>query len=90
MPGLADPLLNLGALYISEHRFAEAAPLFKRALPLREKALGPFHPKLAEAIESYVMVLRKLEDYAEAERLQARATGIRVRTALRADNGAGE
>jgi hypothetical protein len=37
-----------------------------------------------------VMVLRKLEDYAEAEKLQARATGIRVRTALRADTGAGE
>jgi hypothetical protein len=57
---------------------------------MRERALGPFHPKLAEAIEGYVMVLRKLEDFAEAERLQARATGIRVRTALRADTGAGE
>ena len=59
MPGLADPLLNLGALYLAEHRFAEAAALFKRALPLRETALGAFHPKLAEALEHYVMVLRK-------------------------------
>jgi tetratricopeptide (TPR) repeat protein len=88
-PALADPLLNLAALYIAEHRFADAAPLFKRALPLREAALGPLNPKLADAIESYAMVMRKLEEYAEAEKLQAQATRIRVRTALRADAEAG-
>ncbi len=83
-PALADPLLNLAALYIAERRFAETAPLYKRAIALREKAFGPDHPQLAKTLANYAAVLRKIEDYAEAEKVQVRATGIRVRMALHA------
>ena len=33
-----------GGLYESQGRYAEAEPLYKRALAIREKALGPEHP----------------------------------------------
>ena len=89
-PTLADPLLNLATLYTAERRFAESAPLYLRAVPLRERALGADHPKLAEALENYAMVMRKLQEYAEAEKAQVRATGIRVRMALRAESEAGQ
>ena len=36
----------------------------------RERALGAEHPKLAEALENYAVVMRKLEAYAEAEKAQ--------------------
>jgi len=67
----------------------EAAALYKRGLPLRERALGADHPKLADALENYAVALRKLEDYAEAEAAQVRATRIRVQIALRAETGTG-
>ena len=37
-------LNNLAALYQRQERYAEAEPLFKRALAIREKALGPAIP----------------------------------------------
>jgi tetratricopeptide (TPR) repeat protein len=87
---LADPLMNLAILYTAERRFAESAPLYLRALPLRERVLGADHSKLAEALENYAVVMRKLEEYAEAEKAQVRATRIRVRTALRAESESGQ
>ena len=34
----------LAGLYRAQGRYAEAEPLFKRALAVSEKALGPDHP----------------------------------------------
>jgi hypothetical protein len=42
---------------------------------------------LAEPLENYAFTLRKIEDYAEAEKAQLRATRIRVRIAVRAEGG---
>ena len=43
-PRLATTLNNLGEVYRAQGRYAEAEPLYKRALAIREKALGPEHP----------------------------------------------
>ena len=40
-------LNNLARLYDDQGRYAEAEPLYKRALAIREKALGPDHPDVA-------------------------------------------
>ncbi len=40
-------LKNLAELYRENRRYAEAEQLYKRALPIAEKALGPDHPDVA-------------------------------------------
>jgi hypothetical protein len=75
-------------VYLAQRRFADTARLYHRALPLRERALGAEHLKLAETLEHYAGVLRKLQEYAEAEKVEIRATGIRVRKAVRAERAA--
>ncbi len=40
-PRLATTLSNLGGLYHAQGRYAEAEPLYNRALRIDEKALGP-------------------------------------------------
>ena len=41
---LATVLNNLGLLYHTQGKYAEAEPLYLRALAIDEKALGPEHP----------------------------------------------
>ncbi len=43
-PRFAASLSNLALLYDDQGRYAEAEPLFKRALTINEKALGRWHP----------------------------------------------
>ena len=40
-------LNQLGLLYATQDRHAEAEPLYKRALAIKQKALTPGHPGLA-------------------------------------------
>ncbi|MCK4403862.1 MAG: tetratricopeptide repeat protein, partial [candidate division Zixibacteria bacterium] len=52
--GLADPktgtsINNLALLYDSQGKYAEAEPLYKRALEIREKVLGSDHPDVAQS-----------------------------------------
>ncbi len=54
-PRLATPLANLGSFYAGRKRYAEAEPLLRRALAIREKALGPDHPDVARTLVSLVM-----------------------------------
>ncbi|HEY3808065.1 MAG TPA: tetratricopeptide repeat protein [Kofleriaceae bacterium] len=55
-PNLADPLLSLGKIFDSQHRFGDALPDLERALALREAAsagpasLAEIHLELATAL----------------------------------------
>ncbi|WP_292619852.1 MULTISPECIES: tetratricopeptide repeat protein [unclassified Nitrobacter] len=40
---------NLASVYKDEGRYAEAEPLYKQALAIREKALPPDHPDVAQS-----------------------------------------
>ena len=58
-PDVAFALNNLALLYLAQGRYAEAEPLFKRALAIMEKAFGPGHPHVAVSLENYAAILRE-------------------------------
>ncbi|WP_437841988.1 tetratricopeptide repeat protein [Sorangium sp. So ce1153] len=58
-------------------RYDEALPLARRALELREQALGPEHPDVAQSLNSLAGLLQAKGDYAAAEPLYHRALAIR-------------
>ena len=72
-------LNNLGALYVTQGNYAEAEPLYRRALAIIEKALGPEHPNLATSLENYAALLRKTGRADEAAEMEARAKAIRAK-----------
>jgi hypothetical protein len=39
-------------LYKDQSRYADAEPLLKRSLAIREKALGPNHPHVAQSLNN--------------------------------------
>jgi len=80
---VARSLNNLALLYDIQGKYAEAAPLYQRALAIREKALGPDHPDVATALENYAGLLRKTRRESQAAELEARAQAIRARHAAR-------
>jgi tetratricopeptide (TPR) repeat protein len=43
----ASSLNNLAWLYQQQGKYAEAQPLYQRALAIREQQLGPDHPDVA-------------------------------------------
>jgi hypothetical protein len=45
-PDVATNLNNLAGLYDEQGRYVDAEPLYKRALAISEKALGPDHPNV--------------------------------------------
>ncbi|MCZ6483167.1 MAG: tetratricopeptide repeat protein [Alphaproteobacteria bacterium] len=53
----------------------------KRALAIREKALGSENPGVATALENYASLLRKTERTTEATKMEARAEAIRAKHA---------
>ena len=64
-------------LYGSQGRYAEAEPLFTRALGLTEKALGPDHPDVGIKLNNIGSLYVSQGRYAEAEPLMKRALAIR-------------
>ena len=46
-PDVARSLNNLADLYEGQGRYADAEPLYQRALAIREQAVGPNHPDVA-------------------------------------------
>ena len=72
---------HLGALYREQGKYAQAEPLYRRALAIQEKALGPEHPQVATVLENYADLLRKMKRDAEADKMEARAQAIRAKHA---------
>ncbi len=68
-------------MYYIQGRHAEAEPLYKRALAIREKSLGPKHPNVATSLENYAARVRATGRTAEAEKMEARAKAIRAKHA---------
>ena len=76
-PSVASALNNLASLYKEEARYADAEPLYKRALAIREKALGPDHPDVAQSLNNLADLYSAQGRHADAEPLykRARASG---------------
>jgi tetratricopeptide (TPR) repeat protein len=62
----------------TQGQYAKAEPLFKRALAIWEKALGPEHPHVATSLENYAALLWKLGRKKEAKRMEVRAKAVRA------------
>ena len=78
----AARLLNDCGIYLHHRaRYAEAEPLYQRALAILEKALGPEHPHLATGLENYAVLLRAIGRQEEAATMEARAQVIRTKAA---------
>ena len=78
---LITDLNNMAALYSAQGKYAEAEPLYKSSLAIREKALGPEHPNVAKSLENYSDLLRKTRRGDEAAMMDARAKAIRAKHA---------
>ena len=75
-PGSQRARVNLlGALW-GKGRYAEAEPLFKRALQIREQTLGPDHPHVASSLNDLAISYLSRGQYAQAEPLFKRALEI--------------
>ena len=74
---MATSLNNLALLYKTQGHYAQAEPLFKRALEINEKALGPDHSRIATGLENLAGLYRATNRDKEAEPLEERAARIR-------------
>jgi len=75
-PRLATVLNNLASLFDAQGKYAEAEPLYQRALAIDEKALGPEHPDTAIDLNNLGGLYHDQGKYAEAEPLYQRALAI--------------
>ena len=80
-PYLAMSLNNLAGLYQAQGRYAEAEPLYERALTIFEKALGPERPDVATALENYAALPRETGRSEDAREMEARAKAVRAKHA---------
>jgi Tfp pilus assembly protein PilF len=71
-------MINLGAAYCHQGRYAEADALLRRALEIRLTAFGPESLPVAEVLANQAFVLRHLKRKAEARQLEERALAIRA------------
>ena len=84
---LSTSLMNLAIVYYTQEQYAQAAPLYQRALALQEQLLGPDHPQLVEILQAYAAVQRKMHPvrsllpWSTANRLASRARHIQEREA---------
>ena len=76
-PKTATSLNNLGLILDYQGRYRNAEELHRRALAIREKALGPEHPDTAGSYNNLAEVLRAQARYGEAEALHRHALTIR-------------
>ena len=73
---LAAALTWLAMAKQGNGRYAEAEPLFRKGLALREQAEGPEHPKTAESLRKLAWLLDYEGHYADAEPLARQAFAI--------------
>ena len=74
-PDIAPEMNNLAALYQRRGRYAEAEPLFKRALANAERR-GPGHPDVGRQLNNLATLYEKQDRHADAEPLFRRALAI--------------
>ena len=79
----AKRLNTLEKKLYGEGKFQEAFPLMERILALREKALGPHHPDVAESLNNLAILYKALGVYTmwrKASTTSPRSTRRKART----------
>ena len=75
-PLVAASLNNLAKVYDHQGRYADAEPLYRRAVATGEKAHGPDHPLVAVSLNNLAALYTKQDRYTDAEPLLKRALAI--------------
>jgi tetratricopeptide (TPR) repeat protein len=75
-PRLADSLNELGILYAKQHKYAQAEPVFQRALGVSVAARGSDHPDVAIILRNLGILKASLRQYAEADALLSRSLSL--------------
>ena len=70
------PSTTWPVVYETQGKYADAEALYKRALAIREKALGQDHPDVARTLNNLAVVYKDQGKYADAEGLYKRALAI--------------
>jgi tetratricopeptide (TPR) repeat protein len=76
-PAVAQALHNRALAAWREGKFSEAEGLYKRALAIRETALGANHPDVGQTLNNLALVYADQSKHGEAEELYKRALAIR-------------
>jgi tetratricopeptide (TPR) repeat protein len=75
--GAAEILAMLASALRNQKKYAEAEPLFQRALQIQEQKLGADHPDLIVTLQAYAILLERTGRKADAKKLETRAKDIR-------------
>ncbi len=75
-PRLPASLNNLGNCLRMQAKYPEAEECYKRALEVKQKAVGPLHTDLISIYENYAKMLRASGREAEANKMDAHARAI--------------
>ena len=79
-PAMGTIICNLALLCEDQGDFANADPLFRRALAIREKAFGPNHPETANSLNCVAGVQEREGDLVGARKTYERASSICIKT----------
>jgi tetratricopeptide (TPR) repeat protein len=75
-PKLATSLNNLANCLRQQGKFPEAEEHYKRALEVRQKAVGPLHKDLIGIYDNYAKLLRVTGREEEAKKMEQHAQAI--------------
>ncbi len=77
---VSTDLKNLGRLLYFMERYEDAEPYLQRALAIRQKEVGEFHPYVADVAEWYSRLLRKTNRPDDAIKMETLVREIRVKS----------
>ena len=70
---------NLGLLYAVQGQYEKAEPLYRRALAIRERALGETHRDVEKSLGELAGLLHKMQREAEARSINTRLAALKSR-----------
>jgi hypothetical protein len=79
-----NTLVRLAFVLRNQGKYHEAEPIYRRAIAIHERRTPEENLDLADTIDQYVILLRKLNRKDDAEKWQARALAIRDTVASKA------
>ncbi len=83
-------LTNLAGLYKMQTKFANAEPIYKRAMLIQERDFGPDNIEVAIATDNYADLLMRREKYKEAEEYYRKSLSIRQKKLPAGDSEIGK
>ena len=76
-------MANLADLYSRQKRYTDASAVYGRMVSFLDRSKDIDDPVLEEGLNAYAKMLTSKQDFAEAERLRARAMQMHVHAAIR-------